>query len=113
MFEVKVESSICIMKIECEISYSNMQTIKEKIEANIKEEYNGYILNFEICTYINSSAFEYLVELYKRLKNEKKRLVFCSMVPDVYELFNITRLHKIIDICKNEKEAITAMNSKK
>ena len=113
MFEIKVESSICIMKIGCEISYANMKDIKEKIESNIKEEYKGYILNLEGCTYINSSAFEYLVELYKRLKSAKKRLIICSMVPDVYELFNITRLYKIIDICKNEKEAITEMNSNK
>jgi anti-sigma B factor antagonist len=88
-----------------------MRNIKENVEANIKEEYKGYILNLETCTYINSSAFEYLVELYKRLKSAKKRLILCSMVPDVYQLFNITRLDKIIDICKNEKDAIKEMNS--
>ena len=109
MLEVRVESDVCIMKVLCEVTVASLEALKKEIEENLKEDYKGYILNLDSCTYMHSKGFEYIVELYKAIKKQKKKLVITNMVQDVKKLFEITKIDAIIETYKIEKEALDSM----
>jgi len=106
MLEVRNESHICIIKILGEITNNNLEMLISDLEENIREEHDIYLLNLSNCAYVNSRGFGYLVELYKRLKKEKKKLVLSDLVPDVMKLFEITKINTIIEIYRTEKDAL-------
>ena len=49
-------------------------------------------------TYLNSSALGLMLRLHKTLRNRGGRLVVSNLAPQVYEVFEATRLHTLLDI---------------
>jgi anti-anti-sigma factor len=49
-------------------------------------------------TYLNSSALGLLLQLHKRLRARGGRLVVSNLAPQMYEVFEVTRLHTLLDI---------------
>jgi anti-sigma B factor antagonist len=49
-------------------------------------------------TYLNSSALGLLLRLHKRLRDRGGRLVVSNLAPQVYEVFEVTRLNTLLDI---------------
>ena len=109
MLEVRNESHICIIKIFGEINNNNLEMLISDLEENIKEEYKVYLLNLSNCAYISSRGFGYIVELYKKLKKEKKKLVLAGLVPDVKKLFQITKMSNIIEMYNTENDALFSL----
>ncbi len=106
MLEIRTLDNICIIKIMCELTHTNLVELRETIEEKSKEDFKVYLLNLESCTYINSQGFGYIVDLHRKLKSERKKLVISNLVPDVRKLFEITKMNVIIEVYKNEKEAL-------
>jgi anti-anti-sigma factor len=55
-------------------------------------------MDFGNVTYLNSSALGLFVLLHKRLRARGGRLVVCNLAPQVYEVFEVTKLHTLFDI---------------
>ncbi|MDC0937050.1 STAS domain-containing protein [Pirellulales bacterium] len=51
-----------------------------------------------------------LVQLQKKSKEFKVKLKLSSISPDIYEVFKITKLHKVFDIEKDEAAARKALS---
>lgn len=112
MLEIRVEEGICIIKVQCELTHINLSELGREIENKINEGYKAFLLNLAGCAYINSEGFSYVMELYKRLKGEKKILAISNPVPDVRKLFEITKIDTVIEIFKTENEAIRKIDEK-
>ena len=63
------------------------------------------ILDFSSVAFMASSALGKLVQLQKKSKEYKVKLKLCGIAPDIYEVFKITKLHKVFDIAKDEAAA--------
>lgn len=106
MLEVRTEGDIRILKVICEVTHNNIKGLESEIEENLSDEVKKYIINLGSCTYINSEGFSYIIEFYRRLKREGRKLVITDMVQDVRRLFEVTKMDSIIETYKNEKEAL-------
>ena len=53
-----------------------------------------------------------IVLLNKKCKTEKVRLKLCEISDNIMEVFEITRLHKVLDIVGTEDEAVAAFEKK-
>jgi anti-sigma B factor antagonist len=56
------------------------------------------VLNFANVAYLTSTMLGKLIALHKRVRAVGGRLVLWDMQPDVFEIFEITRLHTIFNI---------------
>lgn len=64
------------------------------------------LLNFGNVQKMSSAALGKMAALNKKLKNLKGKLVLCSITPLIYEAFQITNLHTVIDIQQDEQAAL-------
>ena len=55
-------------------------------------------LDFGNVTYLNSSVLGLLLRLRKALHARGGRLTLCHLAPQVYEVFEVTKLHTLFDI---------------
>jgi anti-sigma B factor antagonist len=53
------------------------------------------LLNFEQVEYLSSAALGKLINLHKHLTSKGGRLSFCNVIPQIYEVFAITKLDKL------------------
>jgi len=66
------------------------------------------LLNFGNVEYLSSAALGKLITLNKKLQGVGGRLVLCNIDPQIYEVFEITRLDKFFNIQKEEQAALQA-----
>ena len=65
------------------------------------------MLDFENVQYLSSAALGKLITLNKRVAEKAGQLVLCSIKPQIYEVFQITKLNKIFDIAEDETTGLS------
>jgi anti-sigma B factor antagonist len=71
-----------------------------------EQEQKNLVLNFANVEYMSSAALGKLVTLHKKVQAAGGKLVLCHIDPQIYEVFTITRLDRILAICGDEQEAL-------
>src|SRR5499433_1392128 len=85
----------------------NIQIIGEQLFSLVDElRRRKLLLNFGNVEYLSSAALGKLITLNKKLQAVGGRLVLCNIDPQIYEVFEITRLDRYFDIQKEEQEAL-------
>jgi anti-sigma B factor antagonist len=66
------------------------------------------VLNFSSVDFLSSAALGKLITLDKKAKARGGSLKLCNIRPEIYEVFAITRLNRLFDICDDEADALAA-----
>ena len=87
----------------------NIQIIGDQLFNLVEEQGKRKILlNFGNVEYLSSAALGKLITLNKKVQAAKGRLILCNIDPQIYEVFEITRLDKFFNIEKEEQKALQA-----
>jgi anti-sigma B factor antagonist len=95
-------------KILDEISISQIGERLQGIVAKI--EHPKLIVDFSSVGHMSSSALGMLIKLHKRVREKSGELRLSGIQPPIYEVFVITRLHEIFQICESKEEALETLN---
>lgn len=63
------------------------------------------VLDFKAVEYLSSAALGKLVSLEKKMNLAKGKLVLCNIRKDIYEVFKLLQLGKVLTICSDLDEA--------
>jgi len=66
------------------------------------------LLNFTGVEFLSSAALGKLITLDRKVKAAKGKLKFSNIKPEIYEVFQITKLNKIFEIKDDEADALGA-----
>ena len=87
----------------------NIQVIGEQLFSLVDQDgRRKLLLNFGNVEYLSSAALGKLITLNKKLQAVNGRLVLCNIDPQIYEVFEITKLNKLFNIQKEEQAALQA-----
>ena len=87
----------------------NIQAIGEQLFSLVDEAGRRKILlNFGNVEYLSSAALAKLITLNKKLQQVGGRLILCNIDPQIYEVFEITKLNKLFNIQAEEQAALQA-----
>jgi anti-sigma B factor antagonist len=87
----------------------NIQIIGEQLFSLVDELGRlKLILNFSNVEYLSSAALGKFITLNKKVNAANGRLVLCNIAPQIYEVFEITKLNKLFNIQKEEQAALQA-----
>ena len=64
------------------------------------------LLNFSNVEYLSSAALGKLINLHKKLTGVQGKLAMCNVIPQIYEVFSITKLDKIFKIFPDQDAAM-------
>src|SRR2546430_13402041 len=82
----------------------NIQVIGEQLFSLVDEVGRRKILlNFGNVEFLSSAALGKLIALHKKLQAVGGRLILCNIDPEIYEVFEITKLNKLFNIHKEER----------
>jgi anti-sigma B factor antagonist len=86
---------------------TNIQIIGNQLFGLVDEDQRAKIvLDFSNVEYLSSAALGKLITLDKKVKAARGKLRLCSIRPDIYEVFAITKLNKLFDIHENQEQAL-------
>lgn len=88
---------------------ASIQVIGEQLFSLVDEAGRRKILlNFANVEFLSSAALGKLITLNKKLQAAGGRLILCNIDPQIYEVFEITKLNKLFNIQKEEQAALQA-----
>jgi anti-sigma B factor antagonist len=73
-----------------------------------RDNRRSILLNFTDVEFLSSAALGKLITLDRKVKAAKGRLKMSNIRPEIFEVFQITKLNKIFDIRSDEAEALAA-----
>jgi anti-sigma B factor antagonist len=87
----------------------NIQVIGEQLFGLVDEiGRRKLLLNFGNVEYLSSAALGKLITLNKKLQAAGGKLILCNIAPQIFEVFEITKLDKFFKIHKEEQAALQA-----
>lgn len=87
----------------------NIQKIGEDLFSLVDDQGRMKILlNFGNVEYLSSAALGKFITLNKKVQAAGGKLILCNIDPQIYEVFQITRLDRLFNIQKEEQAALQA-----
>jgi len=85
----------------------NIQLIGEQLFRLVDElGRRKLLLNFGNVEYLSSAALGKFITLNKKVNAAGGRLILCNIDPQIYEVFELTKLNKLFNIKKDEQSAM-------
>lgn len=79
-----------------------------EIDPNIK-----MVINFDSVEYLSSAVLGKLMAIHKKVSVGKGKVVLCGIVPNVLEVFKITKLDKLFNIESDIKSSLKSVSKTK
>lgn len=88
---------------------TNIQIIGNQLFSLVEQDgRDNIVLDFSEVEYLSSAALGKLITLDKKVKTNKGKLRLCSIRPEIYEVFAITKLNKLFKIFDDQAEALAS-----
>jgi anti-sigma B factor antagonist len=89
----------------------NIQVIADQLFSLVDDAKRRKLLcNFENVEYLSSAALGKLINLHKRLTSLQGRMALCNLIPQIMEVFTITRMDKIFKIYPDEDAGLKGLS---
>jgi anti-sigma B factor antagonist len=89
---------------------NNIQVIGNQLFGLVEEEgRKKIVLDFSNVEYLSSAALGKLITMDKKVKAAGGKLRLCSIRPDIFEVFAITKLNKLFDIKEDQDQALAGL----
>lgn len=108
--DTRDSQDVRIISIEGEVNCFDHEYLSYYMNKRIDSK-KDVILNFSKLTYLDSTGYGNLVVMYKKQKDNNKRLALCQVNSEVYSLFEATQLTSILKIYESEDEAVRCLCS--
>lgn len=88
---------------------TNIQIIGNQLFGLVDEDgRKKIVLDFSNVEYLSSAALGKLITMEKKVKASGGKLRLCNIRPEIYEVFEITRLNRVFDIRDNQEAALAS-----
>lgn len=86
-----------------------IQAIAEQLFSLVETDgKRKLLLNFDNVEYMSSAALGKLINLHKKLTSLQGKLAMCNVIPQIFEVFAITKLDKIFKIFPDEDAGLAS-----
>jgi anti-sigma B factor antagonist len=87
----------------------NIQELGSEMFRLVEEEdRRKLLLNFSTVDFLSSAALGKLITLDKKVKAHGGQLMLSNIRPEIFEVFQITKLTRLFDIRDDEADALAA-----
>ena len=82
---------------------------KAEAYAQVERFCGHVVFDMRNITFVDSAGLGAILSVMRLVKSHQKRFVICNMTPQVRSLFELVRIHKILEICNSREEAQSLM----
>jgi anti-sigma B factor antagonist len=102
----RTDGDIAVIKLQGRLDLTSACELKNASRKYYTANNCKLVLDLEKVDFINSSGLGALVSILKEVRNHNGSLKIARPGNYVREIFNITQLSRIFDICEDESQAL-------
>ncbi len=110
--EYKENATVVAFTDEKILEETDVRALREAV-ASVVEQAPGIhlVLDFRHVKFLSSAVLGLLIRISKRVYEQNGKLRLCNIHPGIYEVFKITRLTSVFDICEDVESATQSLSS--
>jgi len=98
-----------VVEIDGEVDAEHVAFLKKALLPLKDGGIKGIALNLTRVPFIDSTGLGILISLMRQVKEQGKQLRLVGLSDEVRSIFEITRLHRVFDLCETVEKAIQEM----
>lgn len=109
---VTVESygQAIVLHYKGELTVDSLEAFKKAVDHHLQEEHvRDVVLDFEAAPFVDSAAFEYLLDLQDLLNERMGQIKLAGLDENLAKILEITRLDSAFQRFENVSEAVNTM----
>ena len=104
-----IDSKSIISFLDCDrIDTTNLKLIKEQLNPIIMDFNNSSseesILDFNNIYFIDSSGLSLIINIYKQLNQNNKKLIIINVNEMIFDIFDVTKVNTFIQVSSIKKD---------
>lgn len=103
--EVKKMDNIAVLNCSGSLGSDNVAGFKKATQALVDEGIVRFVIEGGKLVFIDSMGLGAMISLLRQVKQRQGDIKVVNLTSDVKTIFEITRLHRLFDICKNVQDA--------
>jgi anti-anti-sigma factor len=107
MIQLTLTPGYAVLALGGTITVEYSETIREQLRAVVLGGQRCVLVDFASVTEIDSSGLAALISLVKLARERGGAVRCCGASPSVYAVFELTRLHRILDFFPNQAVALS------
>jgi anti-sigma B factor antagonist len=104
--EVDKRQTYSILKIKGDVDLYSSPTVRKQIIPLVSKKNANLLVDFTNVTYMDSSGVATLVEALQLTNKNKGKLRLFNLGQAIKDVFELSRLDKVFEICDNEHDAL-------
>ena len=106
---VEEREGVHIVRVgEAKMTYPALPAFLERVRSVIEESDGRMIIDLQAVSYIDSASIGCLMDIHRLLQEKHVSLRLSGLQPRVETMISMTGLHKIIELHREEADAIQA-----
>jgi anti-anti-sigma factor len=106
--EYEQKDGVTVVRLSGRLDAAGAGEIRNQLQELADNNDSLILLNFHGVDFIDSTGLGLVVSIYRRVREHGRDLVVCSLTPQARTLFELTRMHRILDIHETEELALEA-----
>lgn len=102
----KISGNVAIINLQGRLDFNSANQLKDASREFFSRDNCKLVLNMDKVDFINSSGLGALVSILKEVRHHKGALKISNLADYIREIFDITQLSSIFDICEDETHAL-------
>lgn len=98
--------NVYVLTPEGRLDTTNYQVLEQHLQNITGSNAGNILVDMSKLEYISSSGLRVLLMYLKKIKAVNGRLMLCSMIPDIREVFEISGFVNIFEIFNSREEAL-------
>ena len=107
----RINGDIAVIDLKGRLDLTSAKDLKNASRKYYMSDNCKLILNMEKVNFINSSGLGALISILKEVRSRNGELKISNLEDYVREIFEITRLSSIFDLCENEAQALRGIRA--
>ena len=107
--EVLEKDGVSILKIRGDVDLYSSPQVRKQVVSLISKTNKNLLVDLADVTYMDSSGVATLVEALQLTKKLGGKLKIFSLGKTVKDVFELSRLDKVFDICDDEQQAFAGL----
>lgn len=109
LLAVEEKGDIRIVRVgEAKLTYPILSSFFAEVRQLVDAGCRSLIIDLKAVTYIDSASIGCLMDIHRLMADREGRVRVSGLQPRVETMISMTGLHKIIDLHRDEAEAIRA-----
>lgn len=111
--EVIEQGDVRVLRCDGSLDADTVAAFKKVAYEMVNQGCARFVVDFGALGFIDSMGLGVLISLLRRVRQRGGDVKVAALTDEVKTIFEITRLHRLFDVCTDEESAMRRFNEKK